>query len=156
MPTNKKVLKKAPKKALLTIEEDSWETTLFDTSLGLELLKQVIILLGPLSLEYSFKDEDATAEFNAYDNKISSNAICQSLISQLVDKDVVQLIKDLLQNTKKNNKKIDFEREFSGNYGTLIKVLLFVFRANYVDLFNSNIEIILLFLQNIENELQWK
>ena len=65
------------------------------------------------------------------------------IIAQLVQllntenqKEVEQLLIDLVSSVEVDNTKIDFDTEFSGNYDTLFMLVLQVIKLNYLESFN--------------------
>jgi len=109
-----------------------WQVKLFNTSEGIRLFNELVILLGPVLSELMAEGYDESSE-TSIDMALISNAILR-LVHNMGNCDVVKLIKALLANTKKNDQSVDFDTEFSGNYSVLVKLLVFICHVNYADL----------------------
>ena len=71
------------------------------------------------------------------ENKDDSEIISQliSLLSDENQKEVEQLLVDLVSNVEVDNMKIDFDKEFAENYDTFLLLVLQVIKLNYLESF---------------------
>ena len=71
------------------------------------------------------------------ENKDDSEIISQliSLLSDENQKEVEQLLVDLVSNVEVDNMKIDFDKEFAENYDTFLLLMLQVIKLNYLESF---------------------
>ena len=71
------------------------------------------------------------------ENKDDSEIISQliSLLSDENQKEVEQLLVDLVANVEVDNMKIDFDKEFAENYDTFLLLVLQVIKLNYLESF---------------------
>lgn len=117
----------------ITIGDDRYETTLFTTSKSIKILRRLVKVIGP-SMAALFENKD---EFGLDDTGPITKAV--SLLSDNIDKeDVVTLLQDILSNTTKNGKPINFDIDFMGQINTLFKVVVFVVKENYGGFFDQN------------------
>ncbi len=116
------------KSATQQISGDEWTVTAFTGTKGIDLGIQLLSLLGDSIFELLTK-QDKTID----DNELK--AAFKPLFANLEKQNVSQLIKELLSNTLKNSKPINFDLDFSANYKTLMQVLTFVIKTNYADFF---------------------
>jgi hypothetical protein len=114
---------------ILQIGDDTYEVTLFTTSRGISILRKLTKTIGP-SMAALF--EAGSNEFSLDDQGPFTKAI--SLLADNIDKeDVVALLKDLLSNTTKNGKAINFDVDFMGKLVDLFKVAAFAAKVNLGD-----------------------
>lgn len=71
------------------------------------------------------------------ENKDDSEIISQliSLLSDENQKEVEQLLVDLVANVEVDNMKIDFDKEFAENYDTFLLLVIQVIKLNYLESF---------------------
>lgn len=71
------------------------------------------------------------------ENKDDSEIISQliSLLSDENQKEVEQLLVDLVSNVEVDNMKIDFDKEFAENYDTFLLLVIQVIKLNYLESF---------------------
>ena len=71
------------------------------------------------------------------ENKDDSEIISQliGLLSDENQKEVEQLLVDLVSNVEVDNMKIDFDKEFAENYDTFLLLVLQVIKLNYLESF---------------------
>lgn len=71
------------------------------------------------------------------ENKDDSEIISQliSLLSDENQKEVEQLLVDLVSNVEVDNMKIDFDREFAENYDAFLLLVIQVIKLNYLESF---------------------
>ena len=71
------------------------------------------------------------------ENKDDSEIISQliGLLSDENQKEVEQLLVDLVANVEVDNMKIDFDKEFAENYDTFLLLVLQVIKLNYLESF---------------------
>ena len=70
---------------------------------------------------------------NKDDGEIVSQLI--GLLSDENQKEVEQLLVDLVANVEVDNMKIDFDKEFAENYDTFLLLVLQVIKLNYLESF---------------------
>jgi len=116
------------KNATQQINGDEWTVTAFTGTKGIDLGIQLLSLLGDSIFELLTK-QDKTID----DNELKS--AFKPLFANLKEHNVSQFIKELLSNTLKNGKAINFDIDFSANYKTLMQVLAFIIKTNYADFF---------------------
>ena len=70
-------------------------------------------------------------------NKDDSEIISQliGLLSDENQKEVEQLLVDLVSNVEVDNMKIDFDKEFAENYDTFLLLVIQVIKLNYLESF---------------------
>ncbi len=71
------------------------------------------------------------------ENKDDSEIVSQliGLLSDENQKEVEQLLVDLVSNVEVDNMKIDFDKEFAENYDTFLLLVLQVIKLNYLESF---------------------
>lgn len=71
------------------------------------------------------------------ENKDDSEIISQliGLLSDENQKEVEQLLVDLVSNVEVDNMKIDFDKEFAGNYDAFLLLVIQVIKLNYLESF---------------------
>ena len=124
------------------INESEYTITQFTTSKGLKYLKQLIKILAPSFAALSEGADVSNIDVKSaiQDGTIQTDGFSKAvnlLVENMDKEDVVELIKSLVQGVRKNNKDINFEAEFAGNYGELILVLVEVCKYNYASVFQE-------------------
>lgn len=105
---------------------NTYAVTLFTTSTSIKLLRRLVKVLGP-SLAALF---EGTSEFSLDDSGPITKAM--SLLSDNIDKDdVVELLKDLVKNTRRNGSEINFDIDFRGKLTELFQLSVFIVKENY-------------------------
>ena len=97
---------------------------------GNALIKAAAPLLG-LIVDSSKKD----LEFAADDN--TATMLAMTLVEQMDNLDVVDLIKLLVSGVSANGTQIDFETHFAGQYGVLIALVEFSLVENFGNFFST-------------------
>lgn len=113
------------------IGDNLYSTTTFTGTRGLQLLKRLTKVVGP-SLAIMLEGGSEEAQENA--DGVFVKAI-KMLVENIDKDDVVALIKELVQNTKRNGNTINFDIDFAGEYAELFQVVLFVVQENYGNFF---------------------
>lgn len=124
------------------INESEYTITQFTASKGLRYLKQLIKILAPSFAALSEGADVSNIDVKSaiQDGTIQTDGFSKAvnlLVENMDKEDVVELIKSLVQGVRKNNKDINFEFEFAGNYGELILVLVEVCKYNYSSVFQE-------------------
>ena len=75
--------------------------------------------------------------YYAFENKDDSEIISQliGLLSDENQKEVEQLLVDLVSNVEVDNMKIDFDKEFAENYDAFLLLVIQVIKLNYLESF---------------------
>lgn len=110
------------------INHEEWTVTAFTGTKGIDLGIQLLSLLGDSIFELLTKPDKTVDD-------IELKSAFKPLFANLEKHNVSQFIKELLSNTLKNSKPINFDMDFSANYKTLMQVLAFVIKTNYADFF---------------------
>ena len=116
------------------IGDHMWTVGQFTASIGLRLWTRLIKLVGPsLGTAAAAFGEGLDTEFDA---SILGKAV-EELTKKLDENDVLDLVQRLLSQTQIDNRKVNFDLDFAGNYMELLKVLLFVLEVNYKSFFSG-------------------
>lgn len=120
----------------LTVNIDGVEYTIspFRGELGFKIQAKILKAIAP-ALKNIIKSGDEDAK------EIDVVAFFSDLITNLVgsnsDDEILRLFKDILSKTYKGNNAINFDAEFSQDYGKLYKLVYEVIIFNYKDVFSS-------------------
>lgn len=108
---------------------------------ALALQPSIMKLIGR-SLVAFFDGQDGTAKTAEAQAKLEGEILKKIMNTFLedVDKvDIVKLAKDLIgMGATKGNMSINFDTEFTGNLGTLYKLLFEIIKLNYLSVFTSD------------------
>lgn len=114
------------KQKTINLEGQDYLITAFPATRGWKYAKQLIKVLGP-----------AWAEIAKAQNEEEAIA---SAVATLADKmdtvNIDQLLQDLITGVSKNSVAINFDMEFSANYGLLFSLLQEVVKLNYGSVFS--------------------
>lgn len=126
----------------ILIGDNEYSITQFTTSKGLRYLKQLLKVLAPSFAALSEGTEVTNMDVKAAieDASIQTEAFVKAvnlLVENLDKEDIVELIKNLCGSVRRNNKDINFEVDFAGNYGELAQVLVEVCKYNYASVFQN-------------------
>lgn len=113
------------KQNIVHIGDETYVINPFLTTKGLRVKAKLVKYLGSsLSHAMSAEDESTIIEMIA------------SVFAEITEDQYVELLKEILSNTTKNNMPIDFDKEFALNYMNLFKLVKEVLQFNYNDLFS--------------------
>lgn len=128
----------------IIIGDNEYSITTFNASKGLKYLKQLVKVLAP---SFAAMAESTGTEITSTDIKdaIADQTIQTGSLSKAVNllvdnmdkEDVVELIQNLVASCRCNNKDINFNIQFAGNYGELMQLLLEVCTYNYATVFQA-------------------
>lgn len=126
----------------ILIGDSEYTITQFTTSKGLKYLKQLAKILAPSFAALAENNDVTNTDVrNAIeDGVVSSDGLVKAvhlLVENMDKEDVVELVKNLVNGVRKDNKDINFEIEFAGNYGELIQILVEVCKYNYASVFQN-------------------
>lgn len=119
------------------IGENTYTVTQFPATKSLKMLHRVgKYISAPLSkLAGNYKQGE-----KIIDQEIATDTIgkaVQSFFEACDEHTFETTVKELLTSTTRNNKAINFDIDFCGNIGELLKVLAFVLEVNYKDFFSG-------------------
>jgi hypothetical protein len=126
----------------IIIGESEYTITQFTTSKGLKYLKQITKILAPSFAALSEGAEATNMDIHAaiQDGTVQTESFSKAvnlLVENMDKEDVVELIKNLVNGVRKNNKDINFEMDFAANYGELSQLLIEVCKYNYSSVFQN-------------------
>ena len=123
--------------ATRSIDSKSYACTQFPGRLGLVMQARVLKIMGPLLVGFLNSPRKVNSLTDLLDSDIDTSALMLG-VSSLDPEAFAQLAIDLLQCTKVDGRDITveyFNLEFAGDYGHLMRVLLFVVDHNFRSLF---------------------
>ena len=105
-----------------TIGGDTWSTNTLPAFKGLAVTTRIAAILGAAGgvLGASGTDE----------NELVGRAI-SALTARLDEPKTIETVKTLCAELRKNSKPISFDLEFSGNYGTLVRIIAWLIKENF-------------------------
>jgi len=116
-----------------------YSVTSFTASKGLQYVKQLSKIIAPSMAALAGNNTELPnlAEMTVADATLEDGFLkAATLLVENMDKeDVVQLIKNLVSSCRRDNKDINFDQDYSCNYGELVKVLIEVVKFNFSDVF---------------------
>lgn len=128
----------------IIIGENEYTLQTFPANKGLIYLKQLVKILAPsfaAMAESSGKEVTNMDVMTAVsDASIQSDTLSRAvtlLVENMDKEDVVELIQNLVKSCRKNNKEINFNIDFAGNYGELLSLLVEVCKFNYSSVFQN-------------------
>src|SRR3990172_1744537 len=103
-----------------TIEGEDYEIEQFASTKSLRILTALIKLIGePIGLAVGLKDQKLNPD---QESKIIGAAV-RALCDRLDEDKIIILIKELIDSTRTNGAKINFEIHFQGRIGHLFKLI---------------------------------
>lgn len=109
------------------INGKTYITTQFMATHGLKMQIRIGKLFGAAIGQLATENEESLGNF------------LKMLFDRMSEEETIPLIKDLLRNTKVNNKDLikEFDDNFAGNYMELFDVIAFVVQVNYGSFFEN-------------------
>lgn len=131
------------KTVTISSDSESYEYLIaqFGATKGLTYLKQITKLIGPSFSElFAGKDvkQDADGKFEEIPEAGLTKAV-ELLVDGMDKVDVEKLIKDLLSNTTRNGREINFDFEFAGKYDVLFSLVMEVVKFNFGSVFTKSV-----------------
>jgi hypothetical protein len=119
------------------IGENTYTVTQFGATKSLKMLHRVgKFIADPLSkLAGEIKPGAGIADQNITTETLGKAV--QAFFVSCNENEFESTVKELITSTTRNNKPINFEIDFSGQIGELLKVLAFVLEVNYKDFFSG-------------------
>lgn len=123
----------------LSSDTETFEYTIaqFGATKGLTYLKQITKLIGP-SFSELFAGKDVDSKLEDVPDAGLTKAV-ELLVDGMDKVDVEKLIKDLLSNTTKNGREINFDFEFAGKYDILFSLVMEVVKFNFGSVFTKSV-----------------
>lgn len=115
------------KQKQINVGGDDYLISTLPATKGLKVLKQLTKLIGPSFAELAKSADDA--------EKSAMSIAMEKLFENLDSVDVENLAKDLMASVSKGNTVINFDMEFSGDYGKLFTLLKEVVEFNFGSVF---------------------
>lgn len=118
-----------------------WKMNMMPATESLEVLAKLSPMLGE-PLGALFGDAKIEGEGEGLDANIRTEAIARALAAltkQIAQPGTVDLIKRLLKGLRKNDLLVDFDREFTGNLGVLVKLIAWSLEINYSSFFDESL-----------------
>ena len=113
----------------VTIQGEEYLISTMPATKGLKLLKQLTKLIGPAFSEL-------IKSGGVQDNNINPVSVAmEKLFDNLDSVDVETLIKELVSTVSKGSIAVNFDMEFSGDYGKLLTLVKEVVEFNYGSVF---------------------
>lgn len=124
----------------LQIGDVEYKITTFPASKGLAYLQKLLKIVGPAIGEI-FANA-AVSGTEAFELNIEDEALSAAIreLTVNMDKDnVAQLVEDMITAAVlKNGQPLQFNQEFSGNYGAMIKIMGAIIKENYSSFFGES------------------
>jgi len=123
----------------VTYGDVEYRVTTFPAFKGLSYLQKLLKIVGPAIGEIFSK---ASAEGGAVSDLVLEEEALSFAIRELttnLDKEnVAQLVQDMIKDAVlKNGQPVNFNQEFSGNYGNLMKLVGVIVKENYSSFFGE-------------------
>ncbi len=119
------------------IDNVLYEVTQFTATRGFKLSARLWLLFSePLANLFSSGNIDKSKSFLDMDASVIAKAIA-SLNTKFTDESLFEFAKELLTQTQRDRKEINFDLDFAGNIMHLYKVLVFVVEVNFADFFDG-------------------
>jgi len=119
------------------IGENTYTVTQFAATKSLKMLHRVgKYISAPLSKLASEIKPGSTVMNSEITTETLGKAV-QAFFESCDENTFEQTVKDLLTSTTRNGKPINFDLDFCGSIGELLKVLAFVLEVNYKDFFSG-------------------
>ena len=116
------------------IDGVKYELQLLNTSRAFITGQKLIKLSLPSAGAIADELMSETDEF--YDSQ-TFTTIAMLILRQMEEVDVLEIIKELLEDLTADGEKVDFEKHFRAEMGVLVSVVEFALRENYSSLFTS-------------------
>jgi hypothetical protein len=110
----------------VVINGNTWTFVTYSASKGTRIAKTLFSIFGP-SLATLFDK----------DNDLDMSKAMLLLVQNIDNVSIEETIKDMLVDVRKDGKEISFDFEFSANYGTLVKLLVEIAKANFSSFFQE-------------------
>jgi len=122
----------------LVIGDVEYKITTFPAFKGLTYLQKLLKIVGPAIGEIF---SNASEGENGFELDIEQEALStaiKELTANLDKGNVAQLVQDMIKaSVLKNGQPLQFDQEFSGNYGVMIKILGTIIKDNYASFFED-------------------
>ena len=123
----------------VTIGDDIFTVTTFPAFKGLTYLQKLLKIVGPAVGELFAKAATEGSGFQdiSVEDEALSYAI-RELTTNLDKENVAQLVQDMIKDgVTKAGQPVQFNQEFSGNYGSLLKLIGTIVKENYSSFFGE-------------------
>ncbi len=124
----------------LVIGDVEYKITTFPAFKGLTYLQKLLKIVGPAIGEIFSKAASSGEE--GFELDIEDEALSTAIRELTVNMDkenVAQLVQDMIIDAVlKNGQPLQFNQEFSGNYGAMVKILAAIIKENYSSFFGES------------------
>jgi len=120
------------------VGDKEYSIPMFTTSKGLLYLKQLTKVIVPSFVALSEGAEQSVDLQDPNNATLQSDNLLKAanlLVENMDKEDIVELIKNLVKGVRVDNKELNFEMDFAGNYGELLSVLTQVIKYNFSSVF---------------------
>lgn len=119
------------------IGENTYTVTQFSATKSLKMLHRVgKYISGPLA-KLAGDAKPGSAMINAEITTETIGKAVQSFFEACDENTFESTVKELLTSTTRNNKPLNFDLDFSGQIGELLKLVAFILEVNYKDFFSG-------------------